>query len=227
MTNELPLILLIEDDPVLGKGLVINLELSQYKVNWTTTVADTQRLTNLMHHHLVILDVGLPDGTGFDLCRWMRQQGLRSPVIFLTAQTDEDSVVRGFSEGANDYVRKPFSNKELLARVKHHLHEPVAQEQETRLGPIHILVDQRKVLIEGKHVSLNRKEFEIFCYLTRNSKLVLSREKILAAVSPSGDLSDRTIDSHLSHIRQKLKDSQVENVKIQSVYGVGYKLEIS
>jgi DNA-binding response OmpR family regulator len=227
MMTELPSILLVEDDPVLGKGLVINLELSQYRVNWTTNLAETQQMSNLMNHKLVLLDVGLPDGTGFDLCRWLREQGLRCPVIFLTAQTDEDSVVRGFSEGANDYVRKPFSNKELLARVKHHLNEPVAQEQETRLGPIHIFVDQRKILVDGKSVALNRKEFEIFCYLTRNSKLVLSREKILAAVSPTGDLSDRTIDSHLSHIRQKLKDSLVENVKIQSVYGVGYKLEIS
>lgn len=227
MMTELPSILLVEDDPVLGKGLVINLELSQYRVNWTTNLAETQQMSNLMNHKLVLLDVGLPDGTGFDLCRWLREQGLRCPVIFLTAQTDEDSVVRGFSEGANDYVRKPFSNKELLARVKHHLNEPVTQEQETRLGPIHIFVDQRKILVDGKSVALNRKEFEIFCYLTRNSKLVLSREKILAAVSPTGDLSDRTIDSHLSHIRQKLKDSLVENVKIQSVYGVGYKLEIS
>src|SRR6185312_8419157 len=154
MTTELPSILLVEDDPVLGKGLVINLELSQYKVNWTTNLAETQKMMNLLSHSLILLDVGLPDGTGFDLCRWLRQQGLRCPVIFLTAQTDEDSVVRGFSEGANDYVRKPFSNKELLARVKHYLNEPVAQEQETRLGPIHILVDQRKVLVDGKSVAL-------------------------------------------------------------------------
>jgi DNA-binding response OmpR family regulator len=227
MTTERPSILLVEDDPVLGKGLQLNLELSQYKVNWTTTLTDARNLPGLMGHSLVILDVGLPDGTGFDLCRWLREQGLRCPVIFLTAQTDEDSVVRGFTEGANDYVRKPFSNKELLARIQHHLNEPVVKEEQTHLGPIHILVDQRKVLIDGKTVPLNRKEFDIFCYLTRNSKIVLSREKILEAVNPSGDLSDRTIDSHLSHIRQKLKDSQVENVKIQSVYGVGYKLEIT
>src|SRR4051812_44705350 len=112
-------ILLVEDDPVLGRGLVVNLEAEGYKVHWFKDLKTVGEAKNsIATASLMILDLNLPDGNGLSLLKMIRGEGMKTPVIILTAQTDEDSVVEGLQSGANDYVRKPFGNKELLARVK-------------------------------------------------------------------------------------------------------------
>src|ERR1700733_12851135 len=108
-------ILLVEDDPILGKGLQIHLESAGYAVQWETHISKARAIESQAPFELLLLDVNLPDGSGFDLCRELRAKGSRLPILMLTARTDEDSVVKGFEGGANDYIRKPFSNRELLA----------------------------------------------------------------------------------------------------------------
>lgn len=219
-------ILLVEDDPILAKGLQMNLRQAGHDVAWEAKLASAQEREAQTPIDLILLDVNLPDGSGVDFCRNLRERGSRLPIIMLTAKTDENSVVIGIEAGANDYIRKPFSTRELLARIQSQLKEPFQREDQVRSGPIVILLGQRKVLVGNVEVDLNRREFDIFTHLVRNAGSVTSRDQILSAVSNGDEVLDRTIDSHFSHIRSKLKKKGVLNVSIRSVYGVGYTLEI-
>lgn len=218
-------ILLVEDDPILGKALGLTLKSAGYDVTWETRLDSARAAEATNPFDLVVLDVNLPDGSGFTLAREMRDKGSRLPIIMLTARTDEDSVVAGIEAGANDYIRKPFSTRELLVRIRSQLKQPLQREDQIRNGPILILLGQRRVLINNIEIDFNRREFDIFVQMVRNAGAVQSREQLMAAVEVDDAILDRTIDSHLSHIRSKLKKYEIRNVAIRSVYGVGYKVE--
>jgi len=218
-------ILLVEDDPVLGTGLKINLELEGYDVQWARDLRSAHGLNSDQRFDLAVLDLGLPDGSGLSFCQGIRNAGSRMPIIILTAQTDEDSVVSGLSAGANDYVRKPFGNREILARIKTALREPLTRDQQIRFGDILVLRDQRKVMFGSNEVELNRREFEIFLILIESGDSVVTRERLLSSLDRDGEILDRTLDSHLSHIRSKLRKAGILSLQITSVYGVGYRLE--
>lgn len=218
-------ILLVEDDPVLGKGLMLQLQSAGHNIHWETNLQKARQSDSHGPFDLLLLDVNLPDGSGLDFCREVRQTGKRLPIIMLTARTDDDSVVTGFESGANDYVKKPFSNRELLARIQTQLKEPFLREEQLRAGPVLVLVKQRRVMIDGQDMELNRREFDIFTHLIKSPGAILSREQLIVAIDSADNILDRTIDSHFSHIRSKLKKKGVQNVSIRSVYGVGYTLE--
>lgn len=218
-------ILLLEDDPILGKALKLSLEVASHKVEWVQSVAAARTRNEAAALDLMIFDVNLPDGSGADLCQEIRAGGSRIPIIILTARADEDSVIDGLSAGANDYMKKPFSNRELLARIQTALKEPLVRESQVRKGPVLLLSDQRKLLIDNQEVRLNRKEFEIFRCLLTHAGTVVSRENMLNFMQGSEDISDRTVDSHLSHVRSKLKKMNIKSVAIKAIYGVGYTLE--
>ena len=219
-------ILLLEDDPILGKALKLSLEVASHKVEWAQTIAEARNRNEQQQLDLLLFDVNLPDGSGADLCQEIRSSGSRIPIIMLTARADEDSVVDGLTAGANDYMKKPFSNRELLVRIQNALKEPLVRESQLRKGPVLLLIEQRKLLIDNQEIKLNRKEFEIFRCLLTNSGAIMSRENVLNFVKGSEDISDRRIDSHLSHIRTKLKNSNISSVSIKAVYGIGYTLDI-
>lgn len=218
-------ILLVEDDPALGKGVKLNLELEGYKVHWARDLKSADEANHTEQFDLVLLDQGLPDGNGLDFCIKLRESGSRLPIVFLTAKTDEDSVVAGLRAGANDYVRKPFGNKELVARIRTALREPSTRETQVRFGPLLILKEMRRAMIGNNEIPLNRREFEILMYLADHGDAVVTREQILNYLDIGGEILDRTLDSHLSHIRSKLRAANVTSIRIASVYGVGYRLE--
>lgn len=219
-------ILLIEDDPGIGQSLRTHLESTGYQVFWETTLAAGRQRQGQHPIDLMLLDVGLPDGSGLDFAKEVRGSGSQLPIIILTARIDEETAVAGFEAGANDFIRKPFRSRELLARIQAQLKEPSRREEQVRVGPLLILVEQMKVIVEGEEVPLNRREFSIFMHLAKSHGTVLSRDQLIAAVDRADGILDRTIDSHLSHIRSKLKSKEIQNVIIRSVYGVGYTLEI-
>jgi two-component system OmpR family response regulator len=219
-------ILLLEDDPFLGRALQVQLKTAGHEVTWQQTVMQAQASEATQIFELMILDVNLPDGSGLDLCHGFRQKGVKLPILILTAKTDEESEVSGFECGANDYIKKPFNNKVLIARIQALLREPFIKEEKIRVGPLVILVDQRKAQIDGVELQLNRREFDIFVRLARTPGIVLSREQLLVAVDGENSL-DRVVDSHFSHIRMKLKKMGIESIAIRSVYGVGYTLEVA
>ena len=218
-------LLLVEDDPVLGRGLMINLQLENYKVDWVQNLKAAVEIWPTKKFDLVILDIGLPDGKGLSLLRQIREEKNRTPVVVLTAQTDENSVVEGLQAGANDYVRKPFGNRELLARLKVALREPSVATAQIRFDALLLDLDQRKVFWNERHIDLNRREFDVLQYFVMHADSVITRESLLQALDKDGEIFDRTIDSHVSHIRTRLKQAGVSDLQISSVYGIGYRLE--
>jgi len=218
-------ILLVEDDPALGRGLVVNLEHEGYKVHWVRDLQSASLANKRKTLELIILDLGLPDGSGFHFLQEIRATGSRLPVIILTAKTDEDSIVEGFQLGANDYVRKPFSDRELLARIRAAIKEPQIRSQQLRYGDLLLLVEQRQVKYNGKEVGLSPREFDILAYIVQKAETVVTREALLQEVDKSGELFDRTIDSNISHLRARFREAGIKSIQISSIYGVGYRLE--
>jgi two-component system, OmpR family, response regulator len=218
-------ILLVEDDPGIGSGLKKSLEFEGYEVVWARDLRTAKRENEEHEFQLVLLDLGLPDGSGISFCTQIRETGSRLPIIILTAQTHEESVVAGLQAGANDYVRKPFGNRELLARIENVLREPKTREDQLRFVDLLVLRTQRKVMFNSSEIELTRREYDILVYLTENAEGVVTRERLMNHVDQDGQISDRTLDSHLSHVRSKLKKAGMESIKISPVYGIGYRLE--
>ncbi|MFV8256428.1 response regulator transcription factor [Bdellovibrio bacteriovorus] len=218
-------IFLLEDDPVIGKAVQLQLELENYKVEWVQTLADAKRQNAECKADLYLLDINLPDGSGMEFCNWLRAQDQKNPVIFLTARTDEESVVQGFDQGANDYVRKPFSQRELIARIRNQLTDNKATLELVRFAGL-TLIKNQQVLKNGEAlINLNRREFEILTTFFEHPETIVTREQLIERLASGEEIFDRTVDSHISHIRSKLTKNGVTMVKINSVYGQGYRLE--
>jgi len=220
-----PRILLVEDDPVLGKGLKLNLELEGFAVDWLEDLRSATAAYGDGKFDLTIMDLGLPDGSGLELCRSIRARNSQAPILILTAKTDEDSVVEGLNAGANDYVKKPFSQKELLARIQSLLRQKRTNDQTAQYGKLTMNLDQRKVRYGDREIAVNRREFDILLHFVRNAEAVVTRESLLSKLDKDGEIFDRTIDSHVSHVRSRLRKAGASDIQINSVYGVGYRLE--
>lgn len=213
-------ILLVEDDPILATGLSLSFELEGYGVIHSTNGKDALEKIEEHRFDLCVLDIGLPDISGLDLCKKIRALLPQTPIIFLTAQTDEDTVVRGLQLGANDFIKKPFSHKELLMRIKVQLRNNSWSEQKI-IHDLEIYPDRREIHFEAKSLPLNRRQYEILTYLLQNEGKIVEREKLIS----NDDVSDRSVDSHISQLRKLLAKHRVNQIQINSIYGIGYRLE--
>ena len=218
-------ILLVEDDPAIARGLQVSLGSEGYNILWANSLKSAFEINSSEKLALVILDLGLSDGSGFSFLSQVREQGSRLPIIILTAKTDEESVVEGLERGANDYLKKPFGNKELVARIKAVLREPQSRENQIRCGDLLLLLDQRAVKFKDATIDINRREFDILTALVQRVDTIVTRVYLLQQINKDGEIFDRTIDSHISHLRSRLKKAEVTGIKISSVYGLGYRLE--
>lgn len=218
-------ILLIEDDPLIGRALSLALQAKGHDVSWSQSLAAAREECAKPGADLAILDLNLPDGDGLDFLRAFRAQGRDTPVIVLTARSDEASVVKGFEAGANDYVRKPFGNAELEARVNAVLRKPAAASARLEFGDVAISPEDRTAWVAGRPLELTRKEFDILAALVRRAERVVSRADLVQLIDSEGAIFDRTVDSHVSHIRARLRAAGASEVAIRSEYGVGYRLE--
>lgn len=222
MTN----IFLLEDDPIVGKAIQLQLELESYKVEWAQNLNEARKKMSLASStDLFLLDVNLPDGNGYEFCQWLRENGSTSPIIFLTARTDEESVVRGFEKGANDYIRKPFSQKEMIARIRNQLSDKKPSLDLVRFAGLTLIKNQQVLKHGDSLISLNRREFEILTAFFEHPETIVTREQLIDRLASGEEIFDRTVDSHISHIRSKLTKNGIKAVKINSVYGQGYRLE--
>ena len=213
-------ILLVEDDPVLATGLVLSFELEGYQVVHALNGKNALEQIDEHRFDLCVLDIGLPDISGLDLCKQIKSQLPETPIIFLTAQTDEDTVVRGLQIGANDFIKKPFSHKELLMRIKVQLRNNAWSDQHI-IYDLEIYPERREIHFQKQALPLNRRQYEIFTYLLRNEGKIIEREKLIN----SEDVSDRSVDSHISQLRKILVKNKVNQIQINSIYGIGYRLE--
>jgi DNA-binding response OmpR family regulator len=219
-------ILIVEDDSQISRSLKLNLRLSGYEVSEASSVSEAWATLEENHFDIVCLDIGLPDGSGMDLCQKIRMSGNDIPVLFISALTDEKIVVKAISAGGDDYIRKPFGMDELKARIQKALKRFAAAPTLMTKGLLTVDSSNRIVKFADELINLSRKEIEILTVLMKRCGDVVSRDMIISAIYEESETFDRTIDSHMSHLRKKLREVAGVTVQIVSVYGLGYRLEI-
>jgi two-component system, OmpR family, catabolic regulation response regulator CreB len=217
-------VLLVEDDPIIARTLAMSLRYHGFELVTASSIREAERQLEGRAFRVILLDVGLPDGSGLDLCARLRARDERLPILMLTARTDEQTAIESMEGGADDYVRKPYSLGELVARINRLLTRAYSPRQALAFADISIDLQERMVRIGETTLRLGKREFDILATLVEAGRELVSREKIIAAVGDPHEVYDRTIDSHLSHIRSKLKKAGT-GVRIVAVYGVGYRLE--
>ena len=220
------LIYIVEDDDNIREIETIALKNSNYLVKAFARATDFYRALNDILPDLVLMDVMLPDENGCDIVRRLRSNTVtkRLPVIMVTAKTSEMDMVKGLDDGADDYIKKPFSVLELLSRVKALLRRSTEETaQQLRVGDIQLDNARRIVLAQGKSVELTYKEYELLRYLMINAEMVLSRESIMRFVwGTDFEGETRTVDMHIKTLRQKLGPC---GRQIGTVRNVGYVLQ--
>jgi two-component system phosphate regulon response regulator PhoB len=220
-------ILIIEDEPDIRKTLEYNISREGYEVISASTLSEGREKLESASFSLLLLDLMLPDGSGLDLCRELKQDKSLSsmPVIILTAKDDEVDKVVGFELGADDYVTKPFSVRELILRVKAVLKRGERKsdnmEVQRQFGELKIDVDSHEVFINDDQVSLTALEFKLLRQLVDRRGRVQSRDQLLSDVwGYSSDVTTRTVDTHIKRLREKLGGM---GKYVQTIRGVGYK----
>jgi two-component system response regulator RegX3 len=219
-------ILLVEDEVSITEPLADALRSEGFDTEVAGTVAKALELAR-RDPDLVLLDVMLPDGSGFDVCRELRQRS-QVPIIMLTARGEEADRVVGLELGADDYVVKPFSAREVVARIRAVLRrteapEPV-DERPLEVGEVRIDPAKREVTLRGDALELSRKEFELLHLLMRHAGAVVTRERLIDEVwDPNWFGSTKTLDVHVSGIRRKLGDDPSEPRYVHTVRGVGFR----
>ena len=224
-----PRILLVEDNEELAAGIRHNLELEGYDVDWVGNGHEGLEAARSEPPDLLILDVMLPGMDGFQILESLRRDRFDRPVLLLTARGEEADKVRGFRLDADQYVTKPFGLMELLERVRSLLRRTGTGEGEEgvlRFGDVEVDTRARTVHREGEPVSLTPKAFDLLVALVRNEGRVMSRHDLLREVwGHRAAIVTRTVDSHVSELRQKLEDDPSDPTHIHTVWKVGYRFE--
>ena len=225
-------ILLVEDDPAIARSIVFALERDGLKVTHSLLLADARRQIGLRAPELVILDVGLPDGNGLDLCRALRANPAHAglPILMLSAHGEEIDRVLGLELGADDYVTKPFSPRELLARVRGMLRRSRRPATAPVLGhgPFELDVAGQRVSLHSKPLALTRREYGLLADLLQHKGRIRSRESLLVAVwGNDSDSTDRTVDTHIKTLRAKLQEAAPARDCIVTHRGMGYSIELA
>ncbi len=222
-------ILIIEDERSLAEGLKDNFEAEGFLVSLAFDGEEGLKKGIEELPDVIILDIMLPKKSGFDVCRELRKQGFQTPIIMLTARTEEVDRVLGLELGADDYVPKPFSTRELLARVKAVLRRTKAKREGgvtiVDLGKIKVDFDHYVAFdAQGKPVDMTYKEFEILKYFTQNKGRTISRDELLDKVWGYEIYpTSRTVDNHIVKLRKKIEENPDNPKHILTVYGIGYK----
>jgi DNA-binding response OmpR family regulator len=220
-------VLVVEDDPGILRTVADNLRFEQYQVITATDGEAAYALQRDEQPDLIVLDLMLPRMSGLELCRKLRTEDVQVPVLILTARSEEADRIRGLDLGGDDYVTKPFSVPELMARVRALLRRVApASAVPVTLTFGQVEVDFRRYTVQrgGRPVEMTRKEFALLRFLAAHEDIVVSRDELLNKVWGFGSYPlTRTIDNHISSLRAKLEPDPARPVHIQTVHGVGYK----
>lgn len=217
-------ILVVEDDRNMGPLIVSGLIRARFSAELVTDAATAMTTALTRPFALILLDLGLPDGSGFDVLEALRSRS-STPIVILTARKDLEARLRSFELGAVDWLPKPFYMEELLARI--HARLGMRSEQRPsrtlRTGPLEVQLDSRTVCLNGSAVHLTPIEFNILSFLVERPMRAVSRQMLLeATLPPSSSQSDRTVDSHVAHLRSKLGNF---GASISTVWGIGYRFD--
>ena len=223
-------ILLVEDSESIAKGLQFSLEQEGYSVEITDSSKYAKEQVLKEKYDLIILDISLPDGNGFEVCEFIKKN-TNIPVIFLTARDEETNVVLGFEIGADDYVIKPFRTRELISRINNVLRryktDTNIKDNIIKAKNISIDLDKMSVLKDDKEIVLTALEFKIVSLLFTNIGRIVTREQILDRIwDIAGNfVNDNTLTVYIKRIREKLEKNAQEPEIIKTVRGIGYKVE--
>ncbi len=222
----MPRILIVDDEPEMVRGLEDNLRFEGYQTLAAANGRDGLQLALTEAPDLILLDVMMPELSGWDVLRTLRQKGLDIPVIMLTARGEEVDRVLGLELGGDDYVTKPFSLRELLARVRAVLRRPGPRQkfEEVAFGDVRVHLRSRQAFRAGREVRLTRKEFELLRYLLEHRGEVLTRDRLLDEVWGYEQFpTTRTVDTHILRLRQKFEPDPEHPRYILTVHGQGYR----
>jgi DNA-binding response OmpR family regulator len=232
MNSAVPRVLVVEDDPLLAQLVVKYLQRDGYAVEYTGDGVEAVARAREFEPDVVILDIGLPGIDGLEVCRQLRQFS-DCYIIMLTARDDELDKLVGLTIGADDYLTKPFSHRELLARAKVMLRRPrrsgqagdVPDPRNLDIGPLRIDPAAREVLLDDRSVHLTPTEFDLLVTLAGNARVVLSRRQLVEAVwGPAWVGDERMIDVHVRNLRRKLGDDAGAPRFIRTIRGSGYRI---
>ena len=222
-------ILIIDDDTALSDITKDMLEQYEYEVEQAYSVSEAFAALTDTRFDLLLLDINLPDGTGFEVCEELRRVSM-VPVIFASARTGVDDRISGFEKGGDDYLPKPYSMKELLVRINaliRRTYGAAAEEEKVTFGNVEVNLTSRSVTKNGKEVSLSLKEFDLLAYLVRNRNNAVEKDKLISEVwGAFSEVDASTLTVHIRWLREKLEDEPSAPKYIKTVYKVGYMLEI-
>ncbi|WP_125713767.1 response regulator transcription factor [Companilactobacillus kedongensis] len=219
-------ILIVDDEPSILELIEYNLQDQGYEVKRAINGKMALEMANSEHFDLILLDQMLPKLSGIRVLKKMRAIGNLTPVIFLTAVDNEDSKVDGLISGADDYITKPFSIKELLARVEVVIRRTSKDDDEKKIN-FHLNRAMKSIIIDDTEISLTRKEYELMDFLLKNTGIVVSREQIFDNVwGVNSDSQLRMVDIQISHLRDKIEKDTKDPQIIKTVHGFGYILEV-
>ena len=219
MKNKL---LLVEDNEIIIKGLKYTLEQENFELDIVKSKEDAEDALSIKEYDLVILDIMLPDGNGFDLCKYIKKEK-EYPVIFLTAKDEEKDVVLGFDLGADDYIIKPFRNRELISRIQNVLRRYNKNKKELICKNIKVDLDSKRVYVNDQEVIFTALEYRILVLLLQNKGKTITREKILDKIwdIAGSFVNDNTLTVYIKRVRDKLGTEDV----IKTIKGIGYRVE--
>lgn len=224
-------ILVVEDDPAVAEALVEGVRFDGYQVHHEASVAGAIRFARTGHPHLVILDVRLPDGSGFDVCRELRRTGFKAPILMLTVQADEVDQVLGLEAGADDYVAKPYQLRPLLARIRALLRRAYGEFAASDADVLHagdLVIDRAaaRVTRDGRPIELTPTELRLLVFLAQHPGQVLSRDQLLEHVwgYTADAIDEKTVNVHIRRLRTKVEVDPDAPTLVLTVPGLGYRL---
>ena len=221
-------ILLIEDDPDIADNLqeyLSNTSGGEWRIHISDNGDDGLELATQTLYSLILLDIGLPERDGFEICRLLRRRGIQTPVIFVTARYSEEDVLKGYECGGDDYIIKPFSMAQLAAKIKVFL-KRYGDSRPACISYLDLTADrkERKIWLGEKEITLQPREFDVLFYLMEHPERLVSKEELIARVwGVESDALPRNLDNPVKNIRKEIETSEA---KIVTMRGYGYRLEI-
>lgn len=223
-------ILIVDDESSIVTLLKFNVEQAGFESDVAYDGLEAVKKAEEGNFDLIILDLMLPEMDGTEVCKHLRSNKIDTPILMLTAKDEEIDKILGLELGADDYLTKPFSPKEVIARIKAILRRTAKTEDSVsssiQIGDLTVYPDRYEAELNGKPLTFTRKEFELLYYLVSHKGIVLSRDKLLSAVWNYDFAGDtRIVDVHVSHLREKIEPDTKKPTYIKTVRGLGYKLE--
>jgi len=222
-------ILIVEDDDTILMGLKDDMEFEGYEVTVSDDGKEGYKLAQSKEFQLIILDILLPGLNGFEICRKLREEGIETPILMLTAaKTDEMDKVMGLELGADDYLTKPVGSREMVARVRTILRRAVKEKKTQdifKFGDVSVDFKRHEVLKAGERVHLTALEFRLLKFFIERKGEVVTRDDLLDEAWGDAIISPRTIDSHIVHLRKKIEPEPSRPQYLVSVRGVGHRFE--